>query len=171
LQGCGWVDFDGLFGKKDPNGQRPTYEETRFMAYDAIVRGARAILYWGTHATDKNSQVWRDLLGVIREIADLQPVIAAPDAATQPKVKSGIFFGMLDGGVYALAKEVSGQVWLLVANEHWFPKEYQLSGLDALNGSAYSDSVGHVAATVKNGRLSLAIPAFGVHILKPASKI
>ena len=50
------------------------------MAYDAIVHGARGILYWGTAYTKRDGTLWGDLLKLVRELADLQRVLSAPDA-------------------------------------------------------------------------------------------
>jgi hypothetical protein len=166
LQGCGWVDFDGLFGNKNPDGQRPTYEESRFMAFDVVVRGARAFLYWGTHFSDKNGDCWHGITKTVRELADMQHVLSARDAAVQPKVSSGVAFGLLGGGVRALVKDVNGTPWILVVNEFWFPMQYRLAGLDAYDGQIFADKAAGVNATVKNGTLSTEIPGYGVQILK-----
>ena len=50
LQGFGWRDLHKESkNHPDPNhGRRPRWQETRFMAYDSLLHGAGAILYWGT---------------------------------------------------------------------------------------------------------------------------
>ncbi|MCI0492139.1 MAG: hypothetical protein L0Z07_04290, partial [Planctomycetes bacterium] len=51
LQGFGWRDLwekPNEVGAAVGIGRRPTWAESRFMAYDAIIHGANAILYWGT---------------------------------------------------------------------------------------------------------------------------
>ena len=58
LQGCGWGDIQPQRTDEERKElRRPNWKETRFMAYDAIVRGARGILYWGTHAIEKDSKL------------------------------------------------------------------------------------------------------------------
>jgi hypothetical protein len=167
LQGTGWVDFDGLFGPKNPAGQRPTFEESRFMAYDVIVRGARAVLYWGTHYTEKDSQLWQDLMKIARELADLQPVLSAPDASVVPDVPSGVIPGLLKDGVRVLGKQTDSGIWWLIVNEAPIPLPCAMHGLAGINGARYTDTVSGRELTISNGTLSLTLPGFGVRILKP----
>ncbi|HOZ48267.1 MAG TPA: hypothetical protein PLO37_07645 [Candidatus Hydrogenedentes bacterium] len=169
LQGFGWADLeDNPSDEAREQGRRPTFSESRFMAYDAIVCGARGILYWGTYRIEKDSQLWTDLLKLIRELADLQPVLAAPDAALNLTMDYAETWGSLDRGVRVLAKNVDGAVWLLVVNEFHDPLNYTLGGLDAQEGMRYVDEVAERDATVTNGRLTLGIRSHGIQVLKPA---
>jgi len=172
LQGAGWVDFNGLFGKKNPDGQQPTFHESRFMAYDAIVRGARAVLYWGTHYVEKDTPFWQDLIKVVRDLAAHQSLLSAPDAGLLPEVRTRIGwmpFGVKDApiGVRALGKDVDGQVWWLVVNEYPFPVTCMLSGLADSEGTTYTDTTANTQAIVEDGKLTLPLPRYGVHILRP----
>lgn len=167
LQGVGWCDFDGLFGKKDPNGQKPTFEESRFMAYDVIARGARAILYWGTSYIEKDSQLWKDLMRLARELADSQALLSAPDTAIPAKVGASIFLFSVDGQVQVLGKDLNGETWWIVANELPIELSYTIDGLQSLDGKVYVDPAVGCEATVSGGRLALPIKPYGVHILRP----
>ena len=171
LQGFGWGDIQ----KEDSDAERksrrrPTYSETRFMAYDTIIHGARGILYWGTAYVEKDSEFWRDLTKVIRELADLQPVISAPDAPLNLITTFEETSGSVDRGIVALPKSVDGETWLLVANE-WRDNtlKYTLHGLKGLDGVRYVDTVTKVEATVANDELTLGIPVNGVQVLRPVS--
>jgi len=168
LQGFSWADSTALFEKREGVvGQDPNFQETRFMAYDAIVRGARAILYWGTHLTDKDGELWGGLLKIARELADSQELIAAPDAAIVPQIKILDMFAQAPIGVKALGKEVNGETWWIVVNEFSFPMACTLSGLDELNGTRYKEVDTAKEATVTQGALRLNLSAFDVLILKP----
>jgi hypothetical protein len=169
LQGAGWVDFNGLFGPKNPDGQRPTFQESRFMAYDAIVRGARGILYWGTHYVPKDAAMWKDLMKVVRELADLQPVLSAPDADIVPSVKAPalVFWG--SQAVQALGKNVDGKTWWLVVNEYPMPVNYTLGNLAAFDGNAYTETGSGARVTVTGGAIRRDISGYGVDILKPCA--
>ncbi|MCX5757774.1 MAG: hypothetical protein NTU83_04580, partial [Candidatus Hydrogenedentes bacterium] len=180
LQGMSWGDTNDLFTHKPEPAQYPTFDESRFMAYDAIVRGARGVLYWGTHTIPKDTQFWKDIMKVARELADRQTVLNAPDSPVTPDVDMRLF-GFLPWsvsgagtlrpgsplGVKALGKVVDGATWWIVVNELFFGFSYTLSGLDALNGTTYVEATTGQTATVRNGALSLNIPKYGVHILKP----
>lgn len=168
LQGFGWADLPERKNDPDADTNRPpTHRETRFMAFDAIVNGARAILYWGTAYTDKTKPFWPDFLRAIREVADLQPVLSAPDATLDIDVALEETWGTLDRGIRVLPKQTDEGVWLIVVNEWSDPLRYTLRGLQSLNGTNYHDTAADVHGQVKDGALVLTIESYGVQVLKP----
>ena len=175
LQGMSWGSLQNdVFTLRPQPGQWPTFEESRFMAYDAIVRGARGVLYWGTPYLDKDSECWRGLLKVVRELADNQTLLAAPDAPLTFSIQTK-FFGFVPNkmvrpplNVQALGKDVDGKVWWLVVNEYFVPVTYALSGLAPLEGVAYTDTASGRTSVVKQGVLTGALPRYGVHVLRPS---
>jgi hypothetical protein len=50
---------------------RPTWTQTRFMVYDAIINGARGVVYWGCHILPGNCEFWLSLERIAGEIKDL----------------------------------------------------------------------------------------------------
>lgn len=167
LQGFGWRDISDD-PSPDPNdGRRPTLEETRFMAYDAIVHGARGIFYWGSAYIEKDSQLWQDLLTVIAELNALQPVLSAPDAPGPFPTRFAETYGSVDRGIQVLPKTVSGKVWFLVVNDWTEPLTYTIAGLDDFNGARYVENYTEGEAIVKDGALTLTIPGQRVHVLVP----
>lgn len=76
LQGFGWGELSRGQTPK-PAVVTPTFEQSRFMAYDAIVHGANGLLYWGTHYTEKPSRFWSELRSLVSELAALHDVLAA----------------------------------------------------------------------------------------------
>lgn len=175
LQGMSWGSFENdVFTLKPQPGQWPTFEESRFMAYDAIVRGARGVLYWGTHYLEKDSECWNGILEVVRELADNQPLLTAPDSPIAPIIETRIL-GVVPIrmknpplGVQVLGKEMDGHVNWIIANEYFFPVTYTLRGLERLEGATYSESGTGRQVSVRNGALTLPIPSYGVHILRPS---
>jgi hypothetical protein len=163
LQGFGWSDL----GEREQFLRRPTLEETRFMAYNAIVRGARGILYWGTYKIEKDSQFWNDLLAAVRELSDLQHVLAAPDAGLALTTSFEETWGSVDREVEVLAKEVDGQVWIFAVNEWIEPLRYTIHGLRGLNGQVFIEARDQKEATVVDETLTLTIRGHGVHVLQP----
>lgn len=168
LQGFGWADIqEGRTPEEAKILRRPTKAETRFMAYDAIVCGARGVLYWGTMAVEKDSVFWKELLEVVAELSSLQPVLSAPDALPGLKVALTPTRGSMDRGVRVLAKDAPDGVWLVVVNEWYDPLEYTVSGLGALNNIKYADPDAGVETVVDGGALTLRIPAQTVQVLRP----
>lgn len=169
LQGFGWGD---LFTDRDEETRavlrRPTRAETRFMAYDAIVHGARGILYWGTFTVEKDAVFWDELLEVVGELHALQPVLSAPEAELDLTVGHRPTYGSVDRGITATARAAPDGVWLLVVNAWTSPLRYVLGGLDALEGGVYEEMETGVRAEVSGGELSLPMRRQSVHVLRPA---
>lgn len=171
LQGFGWSDLRGKPkpGEK-PEMPRPSFDESRFMAFDAVVHGARGILYWGTHAIEKDSALWHDLMKLTRELADLQPVLSAPDSPTQPAIKLAETWGSIDRGVVALAKSTEGATSLIIVNEWQEALEYSIGGLKFEDGTVFKDSASESNAEARGGTLTLKIRGHGVQVLRPESR-
>ncbi len=173
LQGFSWGEVDDLFERRPGQGQAPTFEESRFMAYEAIVRGARGVLYWGTHLHPKDSGLWKDLLRLVRELADIQHVLAAPDAPGPVAVETRAFgFYPLRGGnanlaVRALGKEVEGATWWIIVNELPFPCTYVLRNTGAPEGQVHEELTLGGSQTLQEAAITGSLPAYGVHVLKP----
>jgi hypothetical protein len=168
LQGCGWADLDANASEETIRlKRRPKFKETRFMAYDAVVHGARGILYWGTSYIEKDSEMWEDLLRVAKEMSDLQPVLSAPDADLAVSVEIGPTWASVEQAVEVLPKRVKGKTWFVVVNEYHEPLSYTITGMDALDGIMYSDQADAREVTVKHGSLTLTIGGLGVQILEP----
>ena len=168
LQGFGWAD---LYPEEDEQKReiewRPDFKKTRFMAYDALVHGARGIIYWGTSRIEKDSELWENLLRIVSELSDLQPVLSARDADIALSVELGPTWGTVDRGVRVLPKQVDEKTWLIVVNEWGDPLNYTLSGLTELNGTVFVDDADAREATVRNGSLTLSIAGHGVQVLAP----
>ena len=169
LQAFSWAELDEKKGSPDLDQQRPpTYHETRFMAYDAIVNGARGILYWGSAYTDKTKPFWGELLKVVRELADLQPVLSAPDAEVSPKIALEQTWGSLDQGIRVLPKQTQDGPVFIVVNEWSAPLRYTLSGLAGIDGKSYTDAPSGATSQVAGGALAFNIRPYGVQVLRPA---
>ncbi len=168
LQGFGYCDLGrGPLILETSGSRRPTAAEVRFMVFDAVVRGARGVLFWGTHAVEKDAPLWQGVLDAARELDGLKDVLAAPDTDIEVDAQARALVLPMNDGVHALGKAVNGQVWWLVVNEYPFKLDYVLRGLHALNGVKYRDERAGVEATVRWNALSLELPAYGIHVLRP----
>ena len=169
LQGCGWRDIDDNFrNAPDPDkGRRPTLEETRFMAYDALVCGANAIVYWGTHAIEKNSEMWADLLRVAREIRALEPALVAARPQRSPVALAHESSASTDPerGPRLILRQ-SGNDWVLIAvHEQNEGCAFTVQGLPrALEGRKLLRLYSDETHTVHDGRFQDGIRGFGVHV-------
>lgn len=148
LQGFGWRDLKKAVKECEAAigiGRRPTWAESRFMAYDAIIHGANAILYWGTAymkpveddgtPVSGRPRLWQDLLRVARELRALEPALVAPPLKS-PKVRPAATYGSIDGqGILCTVRRVDDDFVILVVNEMGDGLGFSLEGLPAkLNG-------------------------------------
>jgi len=77
LQGFGWHALGAASNPPDNlNGPPPTYEEIRFMTFDAIISGATGVIYWGAPFIAKDdTATWASLKRVAAELHALQPAL------------------------------------------------------------------------------------------------
>lgn len=159
LQGFGWDDLgEGSAGTERP---RPTYEQTRFMAYDAIVNGARGILYWGTFTLNAESEFRRDLKKVISELKEYQPFLSARDKRL--KLKPHPRWGSSEKGLVMLAKQAGDRWGIFLVNEADEPIAFDLGGLKSC--SRLRDSTTGEILEVQEGQITYGVPGGGVTIL------
>ncbi len=85
LQGFSWEMLK-------PEGERdssmilyPSYKQSRFMAYNAIVHGANGIVYWGTNYTPQPSPFINNLNRVTKELSEMQEVLSAKTSTNNIK--------------------------------------------------------------------------------------
>ena len=140
----------------------PTYEESRFMAYNAIVHGANGIIYWGTNYTPQPSPFMDDLNKVTRELAEMQEVLAAPAIDLNIKKEYHELMYSVDAGVEIMVKKVGGKIYLLTVNSDKNPVKVTLDGL--MNFSVASVLKENRTVKIEHGKLTDAYQPFGVHI-------
>jgi len=169
LQGFGWRDLDKPAYEKQKDteaGRRPTDQESRYMAYESIVHGANAIMYWGTAYIEKDSQLWKDLLKLAAELSALESALVAPSVDPAPVAVSDEVYGSVDGGGLAVMLKQTGEDHvLIVVNETPHPLPFAVKNLPAaLDGKTFhrlgtKESVIAKGASVRDG-----IRATDVHV-------
>ena len=105
----------------------PTLHDERFMAYHAIVRGARGLTFFGGHLTQVcspadasdgwNWSYWRQVVRpVVHQVAseDLQPALTAPNAPDQIKTRLPGTTAATD--VELVARRAGGFLYVIAAN-------------------------------------------------------
>ena len=178
LQGFGWRDLRAKVNEHETAvgiGRRPTWAESRFMAYDAILRGANAILYWGTAymkpaegdgaGAKVRPPLWYDLLRVARELRALEPALVAAPLKT-PNLRQAETYGSIDGrGIICTVRRVGDDFVLLVVNESENGLAFSLQQLPAkLNGRTLYRLYSHEEHPIEGGRLTDGIKACDVHV-------
>lgn len=168
LQGFGWRDLN----EKDKNnpdlnkGRRPSLHETRFMAYDAILHGSNAILYWGTHSIEKDSTLWRNLMKTARELRALEPAILGEQPKMPPSSVADETYGSIDGeGPRLMLRKVDDDWVLIAVNEHAQGISFTVASLPKeMEGKTLYRHNCDESHVVKDGAIQDGIRGFGVHI-------
>jgi hypothetical protein len=168
LQGFGWRDLSEE-GKEDTDprkGRRPGFSETRFMAYDAIVHGANALLYWGTHSIEKDSVLWQDLMKIAQELRALEPGIVRERPGSAPISTADETYGSIDGQGPRLMLRKTGRDWILIAaNDHSQGISFTVSKLpQELEGKTLYRLYSDEKHEIRSGAFHDGIRGFGVHV-------
>jgi hypothetical protein len=116
LQGFSWEMLRKENDRDPKKIKYPTYEESRFMAYNAIIHGATGIVYWGTSYTPQPSPFWSNLKKVTRELADMQNVLTAKVVNFEIEKTYHELGHSVDAGVEILVKEYDNKIYLLTTN-------------------------------------------------------
>lgn len=162
LQGFGLEDLNGA------PGRRPTAEETRFMAYDAVVNGASVLFWWGQSAmeVDEDPTLWRAIIDTGSELRTLSGILAG-EVVPAPVVGDGI---------EAAARRRYDVTWLFMVNRRASPTtaEIELTGLesgrpwavhDALTGDVLAYGIAHGTTAI----VPIGVSPSGVRVLSIVS--
>jgi hypothetical protein len=168
LQGFGWRDL-GKEGKNDPDpakGRRPRFAETRFMAYDALVHGAHALLYWGTDYIEKDSVLWKDLMKTAKELRTLEPALVGRRVEGTPMAVADETYGSVDGQGPTLMLRRAADNWVLVAvNECTQGVSFRVQQLPKeMEGRTLYRLYSEESQVVTKGSFRDGIRGLGVHV-------
>jgi len=176
LQGFGWRDLQSKPSTAPPEvGRRPTRRETRLMLYDAMVHGARGVLYFGTNRASDPPKFLQDLDSVVHEASAQASLWSARDAATQPKVSYAPTYSSVDRIPRALAKQDGSRLGLLVVNEHSRGLEVHVTSLAATDGARVAilgdaDGCALGSDRVTKGNLTVFMPGESALVLTIGEK-
>ena len=129
LQGFSWEMLKPE-GERDLSMiQYPTYEESRFMAYNAIVHGANGILYWGTNYTPQPSDFMDALNKVTKELAELQTVLASETIDLDIEKEYHELRYSIDSGIEFIVKNLNSKTFLITVNSDKNPVKVSFKNL------------------------------------------
>lgn len=149
----------------------PTFPEERFMTYDAIINGARGLVYFGGNvkqamspedaALGWNWHFWnRVLRPVIEEIgthSPLAPALVAPDSKLPIKVNKG-------SGIEFCAREVGADLYLLACKREGATAQAEFSNLPAACGEGELMFESPRKVEAKGGKFKDWFAPFEVHV-------
>jgi hypothetical protein len=151
----------------------PTFFEERFMTYQAIIAGARGVLYFGGNNRGAmspqdaklgwNWTFWRRVLRpVVEEIGTkslLAPALIAPDSKLPIRVAPG-------SGVEFCVREVGNELFILACKSEGETKEVGFSGLPGLVGHGELVYESPRTVTARDGGFKDWFAPFEVHVYR-----
>ena len=158
LQAFAWR---ALSRRDDPEAVYPTFAESRFMAYDAIVAGARGILYWGIHATPRPSRFWSDLKSVVSELRAVTPALEALPVEGDTAARI-----VPDSRAVALShRKVAGHDLLIVVNRTGERQAIRIHVPGAAGTTSWHVLFDADASSLTGSDMTVALPTWGVLLL------
>ena len=130
----------------------PTYKHSRVMAWDAILHGAKGILYWGSYKVSLNSLFWESILGVTKEIAALEPFLLGNELKEKIKIEPIQFTSSVKTRVASTLRKHNNDYLLVVLQED-LSQAINVSGLDFLEGKMLFELTTDRSYLVKNGKI------------------
>jgi hypothetical protein len=153
----------------------PTFRQSRYMAYQAIINGARGLMFFGGNVTDTlnaqdaplgwNWTFWDEVLKrVVREIGDhsaLAPALVASNSAL-PITMSGTTSPDLEFCV----REAPPYLYILASKREGATTNVTFSGLPAWAATGEVMYESPRTVTVKNGQFTDSFAPFDVHVYR-----
>lgn len=162
LQGFAWEMLK-------PSGERdlskikyPTYHESRFMAFNAVVHKTNGIIYWGTNYTPQPSQFMDDLNKVTKELASMQDILASKNVNYNIETTYHEMGHSIDAGVEMILKKNNGKFYLITTNSDKNPVKATFSGLTNFKRAKVLSENREIA--IQDGKLTDSYKPFDVHI-------
>ncbi len=165
LQAFSWEALEdelGIKERREEKIQYPSYAQSRFMAFQSLIKGANGIVYWGSQSMPQPSQAWTDLKRVTREVADLAEPLAARTTPLHVAIDYHEMGHSVDDGVQTLAKEHDGHLYLFTCNADKNVCKATLSGLEGWTSCNILNE--NRTLPVENGALTDTWRRFDIHI-------
>ncbi len=143
----------------------PSYEESRFMAWQSIVHGVNGLMYWGLHHVPKDHEFLIHLSNVLNEVKGLSPVLLHGETLPNPKLKYYERGSTISEGIEMLCKTYEDSVYLIAVNTGIDPAAADFSDVPYFprNGTLRVMNEDRVVS-VKNGKWFDEFDGLGVHI-------
>lgn len=158
LQGFSWLNLRD----RKADGVYPTWEESRFMAYNALVHGAHGIVYWGTPFIS-DPAFWDTIFRTTGELRDLSAVLVEP-SVQEPSLTAE------SPAIAILQKRYEGDDYFLVINESDAPVDARFtSGITAERLYVHFEEGRNIL--LQKGGFSDRFKPWGVHVYSTSAKL
>jgi hypothetical protein len=164
LQGFSWEMLKPQEERDSSMVLYPTFDESRYMAYNAIIHGANGILIWGTNYTPQPSKFMDNLYTVTRELGEMQEILASRSTVNTIELEYHELGYSVDSGIEFITKEINGKTYLISVNSDKNPVKVTFSSLDKFKTVEVLKEKRKLE--ISNGNLTDDFKPFDVHIYK-----
>lgn len=145
----------------------PTYDELRFMAYDAILCGSTGLTF-AMYKTPADSQMFRDTCRVVGELRDLTAALTAPPCEAPVSVTYEDLGYTIWDGVLTMARRLGDEVYLFAANTAFDPARATMISA-SLNGASRAAVCGEDRdVAIDDGAITDDFAPYAVHVYRVA---
>jgi hypothetical protein len=167
LQGFAW---EGLRKKEERNADLivyPSYQQLRFMAFQAIIHGVNGITVWGLNYAD-NDEYFSSLSAVLHEVHECESAILGGRVLDPPAIRYHERGYSIGKGIECLITETPEAVTLFSANASVDPARVQFSSLPRVFEHADSlEVVGeNRSVDLQYGTFEEYFEGLGVHVYR-----
>jgi len=143
----------------------PTYEQMRFMAYDAVIAGATGIAF-SMHKTPVDGQEWQDITKLVRELRDMETALTAPPVNETVEISYQDLGYSIWDGVVTLMRQKDNDIYVFAANTAFDPAQVTMRIPKVINNGTAMVEVENRQLQVENSRISDYFQPYAVHIYK-----
>ena len=122
-----WMNLQGFIWEGRP---APTWQATRFMAYDAVINGAKGVIWYNTHQIPRPGPFWSSIKRTAGQLRDISAVLVSPDVKTALRID-----GTEPDQIRYLLKKCEGSVYLLAENRTAGKLSVSITGIPTTEGS------------------------------------
>ena len=156
LQGFSWGHM-----YRRPDEIYPTFEESRFMAYNSLAHGATGLMYYGIwFGKGENTKFLDELKTTIHEITAVAPFLVGDTVEGETTTSTP------DIRILQKRTVEHGDLWI-VLNESAEAKQVEVAGKFPAHLAEVS---GKVAPTPENGKLAFELPPYEVRVFRDADR-
>jgi hypothetical protein len=131
----------------------PTFDQSRFMAYDSIVHGAKGVIYWGSSEID-DPKFRQSLYALTSELAAIEPFLVGEQLNEVGVELIDDLFDPPGIGVRVRSFRAGNDYLVMLVNEdNHRHLGVDVSGLKSLDGRSLQLLYGNETAEVEDGRL------------------
>jgi hypothetical protein len=121
LQGFAWEMLRPAAERDSSKIRYPTYEESWFMAWDAILHGANGLIWWGTAFTPPGHPFHKDLARVVNNLASINSILSLPSTSYPILFRYQEMGHSIIKGIVVMVKQDGKTSWLFTANTERYP--------------------------------------------------